>query len=157
LFVMGANEWRGEREWPVAGTEFTRWYLRRGGVLSPGEPAADEPGDRYTYDPADPVPTIGGVNSGMLMTQGAETPILPGPIDQRVLEARMDVLSYTSELLDRDLDVVGPIETVLYAASSARDTDWVVRLCDVWPDGRSIFVTEGILRARYRTGTDGDT
>jgi putative CocE/NonD family hydrolase len=91
------------------------------------------------------------------MTQGAETPILPGPRDQRVLEARPDVLSYTSEPLERDLEVVGPVEMVLYAASSARDTDWVVRLCDVWPDGRSIFVTEGIIRARYRGGRDGDT
>jgi putative CocE/NonD family hydrolase len=157
LFVMGANEWRGESEWPLAGTEPTRWFLRRDRALSREEPAADEPGDRYEYDPEDPVPTIGGVNSVMLMTQGAETPIVPGPIDQRVLEARMDVLSYTSEALQRDLEVIGPVEMVLYAASSARDTDWVVRLCDVFPDGRSIFMTEGIVRARYRGGTDGDT
>jgi putative CocE/NonD family hydrolase len=126
-------------------------------LLSPDAPAAAEPGDRYAYDPADPVPTIGGVNSVLTMTQGAETPILPGPRDQRVLEVRPDVLSYTSEALERDLEVVGPVELVLYAASSARDTDWIVRLCDVWPDGRSIFVTEGIIRARYRGGVDGDT
>jgi putative CocE/NonD family hydrolase len=74
-----------------------------------------------------------------------------------VLEARHDVLSYTSGTLERDLEVTGPVEVVLYAASSARDTDWVVRLCDVWPDGRSIFVTEGIVRARYRGGHEGDT
>jgi putative CocE/NonD family hydrolase len=157
LFVMGANEWRGEHEWPLARTEFTPWYLGSGGSLGPGEPGADEPADAYSYDPADPVPTIGGVNSVLTMTQGAQTPILPGPRDQRALEARGDVLSYTSEVLERDLEVVGPLEMVLYAASSARDTDWIVRLCDVFPDGRSIFITEGIIRARYRNGVDGDT
>jgi hypothetical protein len=103
------------------------------------------------------VPTIGGVNSVLTMTQGAETPILPGPRDQRVLEVRPDVLSYSSDVLERDLDVVGPVEMVLYAASSAKDTDWIVRLSDVYPDGRAIFMTEGIIRARYRGGVDGDT
>jgi uncharacterized protein len=157
LFVLGANEWRSEREWPLARTEFQPWYLRRGGALSADEPAADEPADRYVYDPADPVPTIGGVSSVLTMMQGAETPVQPGPIDQRVLERRDDVLCYTSEPLDRDLEVIGPLEVVLYAASSARDTDWLVRLCDVHPDGRSIFVTEGILRARYRNSNEGDS
>jgi putative CocE/NonD family hydrolase len=157
LFVLGANRWRGEREWPLPGTSLTPWYLRAGGVLARGEPAPDEPADRFAYDPADPVPTIGGVNSVLTMTQGAETPVRPGPLDQRVLEQRDDVLMYTSEPLERDLVVIGPVDAVLYAASSARDTDFVVRLCDVHPDGRSIFVTEGILRARYRNSTDGDS
>src|SRR5205814_4755223 len=70
LYVLGANEWRGEREWPLPGTELTPWYLRAGGVLSPGEPGADEPADRFSYDPGDPVPTIGGVSSVLTMTQG---------------------------------------------------------------------------------------
>jgi len=157
LFVMGANEWRGEREWPLPGTDFTPWYLRAAGLLSRDAPAGDEQGDRYDYDPNDPVPTIGGVNSVLTMTQGAETPVVPGPRDQRVLERRSDVLSYTSDPLERDLGVIGPVEVVLYAASSAKDTDFVVRLCDVWPDERSIFVTEGILRARYRSGVDGNS
>jgi putative CocE/NonD family hydrolase len=156
LYVLGANEWRGEREWPLARTEVTPWYLH-GGTLSPEPPGADEPADRYSYDPNDPVPTIGGVNSVLTMTQGAQTPIVPGPRDQRPLEARDDVLVYTSEVLDRDLDVVGPVEMVLYAASSARDTDFVVRICDVFPDGRSIFITEGIIRARYRGSDEGDS
>jgi uncharacterized protein len=156
LFVMGANEWRGEHEWPLARTEFTRWYLGSG-TLGPGEPGAAEPADSYSYDPADPVPTIGGVNSVLTMTQGAETPVLPGPRDQSVLERRDDVLSYTSELLDRDLDLVGPVEVVLYAASSARDTDFIVRISDVYPDGKAIFMTEGIIRARYRGSVAGES
>jgi hypothetical protein len=166
LFVLGANEWRAEHEWPLARTEFTPWYLGSGGranslagdgTLGPGEPGAGEPSDSYSYDPEDPVPTIGGVNSVLTMTQGAETPILPGYRDQRVLERRDDVLCYTSEVLDRDLDVVGPVDVVLYAASSAKDTDWIVRISDVYPNGASIFMTEGIIRARYRNGTDGDS
>jgi putative CocE/NonD family hydrolase len=166
LFVMGANEWRGESEWPLARTEFTQWYLHSGGrantlagdgTLDVEPPRSGEPADRYTYDPEDPAPTIGGVNSILTMTQGAETPVLPGPRDQRVLERRDDVLCYTSEVLDRDLEVTGPIELLLYAASSAKDTDFIVRLSDVHPNGKAIFVTEGILRARYRNGVDGDT
>jgi putative CocE/NonD family hydrolase len=91
------------------------------------------------------------------MTQGAETPIRPGPLDQRALEARDDVLVYTSRPLEHDLEVVGPVEVTLYAASSARDTDFLVRLCDVHPDGRSIFLTEGIIRARYRGSVEGES
>jgi hypothetical protein len=156
LFVMGENVWRTEREWPLARAQLTPWYLRAGRLdLNP--PGTGEPADRYAYDPADPVPTIGGVNSVLTMTQGAETPVLPGPRDQRVLERREDVLCYTSDPLERDLEVVGPVETVLYAASSARDTDFVVRLCDVYPDGRSIFITEGIIRGRYRKSVEGES
>ena len=164
LFVLGANEWRAENEWPLARTEFTPWYLGSGGrantlagdgTLGPGEPGPSEPADSYSYDPEDPVPTIGGVNSVLTMTQGAETPILPGPRDQRVLERRDDVLCYTSAVLDRDLDVVGPVEVVLYAASSAKDTDWIVRISDVFPNGMSVFMTEGIIRARYRNSARG--
>ena len=157
LFVLGSNRWRGEREWPLPGTELQPWHLRAGGRLDRGEPGSGEAADRYAYDPADPVPTIGGVSSVLTMTQGAETPVRPGPLDQRALEGRDDVLVYTSDPLERDLETIGPVETVLYAASSARDTDFVVRLCDVHPDGRSILVTEGILRARYRNSTDGDS
>jgi uncharacterized protein len=157
LYVLGADAWRSESEWPLPGTEWTPFHLRQGGALSRSEPAADEPGDRYDYDPADPVPTIGGVNSVLTMTQGAQTRILPGPLDQRPLECRDDVRVYTSEPLDRDLEVIGPVEMVLYAASSARDTDFFVRLCDVYPDGRSIFLTEGVIRARYRYSVEGES
>jgi putative CocE/NonD family hydrolase len=91
------------------------------------------------------------------MTQGAQTRIIPGPLDQRALERRDDVLVYTTEPLDRDLEVIGPVEIVLYAASSARDTDFVVRLCDVYPDERSIFLSEGVIRARYRGSVAGES
>ena len=114
LYVLGADEWRGEREWPLARTDFTPFYLGQGRSLGRTEPQADEPADRYDYDPADPVPTIGGVNSVLTMTKGAETPIRPGPLDQRVLEARDDVLVYTSDVLEADLEVVGPVEMTLY-------------------------------------------
>ncbi len=157
LYVLGSGRWRGEDEWPLPGTRFLPFHLRQGGGLTEAGPRSDEPADRYDYDPADPVPTIGGVSSVLTMTQGAETPILPGPRDQRPLEARNDVLVYTSEVLDADLDVVGPVEMVLYAATSARDTDWFVRLCDVYPDGRSIFLTEGLIRARYRGSSEGES
>ncbi len=157
LYVLGADAWRAEREWPLPGTEPTPFHLRQGGGLARAEPRADEPADRYSYDPADPVPTIGGVSSVLTMTQGAQTPIRPGPIDQRVLEQRNDVLVYTSEPLADDLEVIGDVEMVLFAASSARDTDFIVRLCDVYPDGRSIFLTEGIIRARYRNSVEGDS
>jgi len=157
LFVLGRNVWRGESEWPLPGTELTHFFLHSEGRLDREVPRPGEPADRYSYDPEDPVPTIGGVNSVLTMTQGAAKPILPGPWDQRRLEARPDVLSYTSEELERDLEVIGPVEMVLFAASSARDTDFIVRVCDVYPDGRSIFLTEGILRARYRNSNDGDS
>ncbi|MEJ7790870.1 MAG: CocE/NonD family hydrolase [Gaiellaceae bacterium] len=156
LFVLGRNEWRGAGEWPLAGTEFTPWFLRSGARLDRDVPQSDEPADRYSYDPEDPVPTIGGVNSVLTMTQGAAQPILPGPWDQRELEARDDVLTYTSDELDADVEVIGPAEITLFAASSAKDTDFIVRICDVYPDGRSIFLTEGILRARYRGSEAGE-
>jgi putative CocE/NonD family hydrolase len=157
LYVLGANEWRGESTWPLTHTDFTPFYLRQGWSLSVEEPRPDEPADHYDYDPADPVPTVGGVNSVLTMTQGAETPIRPGPLDQRVLERRDDVLVYTSQPLDANLEVIGPVELVLYAASSAKDTDFFVRLCDVYPDGTSILLTEGVIRARYRGSIEGES
>ena len=108
------------------------------GRLTFDAPPADDAPDTFTYDPADPVPSL---------VTGLQT----WPNDQRSIEARPDrLLVYTSEPLADDLHVVGPVKAVLHAASSAPDTDWVVRLCDVWPDGRSITVCDGILRARYR-------
>ncbi len=105
------------------------------GNLTFALPDEDEPAEGFLYDPATPIES--------LLTY----PPL-GPRDHRPVEGRM--LTYTSQPLEHNLTVIGPVKTVLYAMSSAPDTDWVVRLCDVWPDGRSMSVCDGILRARYR-------
>ena len=147
LFVMGANVWRDESAWPLARAVETPFFLREDGRLSPEPPGAESP-DRYDYDPADPVPTLGGAT---LMTP--EYPA--GPYDQRPIEARPDVLVYRTAPLERDTEVTGPIRVWLWATSSAPDTDFVARLVDVYPDGRSINLTDGIARARYRDVSRG--
>lgn len=145
LFVMGANRWRDEQEWPLARAQATPFYLRAGGLLATEPPAADEPADTYTYDPADPTPLQGG-NTLMSPLFGV------GPHDQRALEARPDLLSYTSAPLERDTEVTGPLLATLWAASDAPDTDFVARLVDVHPDGFAQNLADGIVRARYRDG-----
>jgi len=160
LFVMGANQWRYEHEWPLARTRWTPYYLHSAGrantiygngTLSP-QPPAEEPPDRFDYDPEDPVPTVGGVHSLGYMVQNFPEPIMVGPIDQRPVERRDDVLVYTTPALEKDVEITGPLELVLYAASSARDTDFTVSLVDVYPNGIAMPITEGILRGRYRHG-----
>lgn len=162
IFVMGRNQWRHENEWPLERTEFTPWFLHSGGrantlegdgSLDPEAPGS-EPPDRYAYDPNDPVPTLGGNNSTWTLMKFAADQVVPGPVDQRPVERRDDVLVYTSSPLERDLEVTGPLQMTLYAASSAVDTDFTAKLVDVWPDGRAIHIAEGILRARYRNGLD---
>lgn len=148
LFVMGVNQWRDEYEWPLARTRYTPYYfhskgransLRGDGSLSREVPG-EEPTDHYRYDPADPVPTCGG-----------NTLIIPvGVKDQREVESRQDVLVYTGEPLDKPLEVTGPLTVVLYASSSAPDTDFTAKLVDVRPDGYAQNIADGILRARYR-------
>ncbi len=161
LFTMGANRWRHDDEWPPPGTAFTPFYLHSGGrantsggdgTLSADAPSPGEPADHYLSDPEDPVPTVGGNNSVATMMANSSVPVAPGPADQAPIERRDDVLVYTGDALDRDLEVTGPIEMLLYAASSARDTDFFVRLADVAPDGRSTFIAEGMVRARHRGG-----
>lgn len=149
LFVMGRNEWRDEWEWPLARTEWVDYYLRADGRLTV-DPPGDEAPDRYTYDPADPAPTLGGNHSIGPYNPGLYEMALPGPFDQRPVEARPDVLTFTSEVLQQDTEVTGPVVVRLFAASSAPDTDFVARLTDVYPDGRSIGITEGVIRARFR-------
>lgn len=149
LFVMGVNVWRDEHEWPLARTQFVNYYLHSDGRLSPESPG-DEPPDCYFYDPDDPVPTLGGNHSVGSYNPGLYEMAKPGPFDQRPIEARSDVLTYTSDELQHDLEVTGPVVVRLYAASSARDTDFVARLTDVYPDGRSMNITEGVIRARFR-------
>lgn len=143
IFVMGANRWRDLTDWPPAADD-TRFFLRAGGRLDRDAPRDEEP-DAYDYDPADPVPTRGG---HLLMS-----PEFPsGPWDQRVIEARPDVLTFTTDPLETDVEVTGDVRVELWAISSAPDTDFVARLCDVLPDGTSYNLCDGIVRARYRDG-----
>ena len=147
IFVMGEG-WRDEHEWPLARTQYTPYFLHSDGrantlngdgSLSP-DPPGREPPDRYVYDPHDPTPTRGGNNL-----------IIPrGVFDQRAVEARDDVLVYTSAALEADLEVTGPIRVSLWATSSALDTDFTAKLVDVRPDGYAQNIQDGMIRARYR-------
>ncbi|MHB1357337.1 MAG: CocE/NonD family hydrolase [Anaerolineae bacterium] len=150
LFVMGINRWRDEYEWPLARTRYVNYYLRADGRLSPAAPSESEQPDHYTYDPADPAPTLGGNHSVGPYNPGLYELAKPGPYDQRPNESRPDFLVYTSDPLAKDTEVTGPVRVTLYASSSAPDTDFVARLTDVFPDGRSINITEGVIRARFR-------
>jgi uncharacterized protein len=144
LFVLGENVWRDEHEWPLARAQATPFYLHGGGMLTT-EPPAQEAPDQYTYDPADPTPTFGG---SLLM----HALYGPGAKDQRPIEARADVLSYSTTPLARDTEVTGPLAVTLWAASDAPDTDFVARLVDVHPGGLAQPLADGIIRARYRNG-----
>jgi uncharacterized protein len=154
LFVMGPNIWRDEDDWPLPDTRYVAYFLHSGGrantakgdgVLST-DPPGDQAHDIYVYDPRDPVPTVGGATFLPGLTLGVNM----GPRDQRQVEARHDVLCYTSDVLERPLEVVGPLTVVLYVSSSALDTDFTAKLIEVWPDGRAESVADGIQRARYR-------
>ncbi|MBL8269650.1 CocE/NonD family hydrolase, partial [Steroidobacter sp.] len=144
VFVIGANEWRSGNEWPLPGTKLTPFYLHSkgsansaagDGALSIDKPRR-EPSDGYRYDPADPV--------------GSFWSLSHGPVDDAPVTRRRDTLCYTSAVLRAPLDVVGPVRCVLYASSSALDTDWHVRLVDVHPNGEARFLCHGALRARFR-------
>jgi len=152
IFVMGANQWREEDDWPLARARETKYFLhsagkanslRGDGKLSTSAPAS-EPPDQYVYDPANPVQTIGGP----LCCDGHHLP--PGPRDQRPVEARDDVLVYSTPPMSQDMEVTGPLSVELYAKSSTVDTDFTAKLVDVGPDGFAQNLSEGILRARYR-------
>ncbi|MGW3955601.1 CocE/NonD family hydrolase [Streptomyces sp. NPDC004752] len=147
MFVQGLNRWRDEDDWPLARTVPARLHLRSGKTASFTAPAFDEMPDSFVYDPADPCPTTGG---NLLMPAQYSR----GPVDQAAITTRCDVLSYTSEPLTEDLEVTGPVRALLWAATDGPDTDWVVKLCDVHPDGRILNVCDGILRASLRHGLD---
>ena len=155
-FAMGSNEWRTSAEWPPRGARKMTLYLSSGGaantvfgdgVLAP-RPPADDGRDSFNYDPMNPVPSLGG---NVCCLGNA---ITPGSFDQRPIEARDDVLVYTSATLPADLEVTGPVEVVLYVSSDARDTDFTVKLLDVEPDGKAWNLDETIQRVRYREGYD---
>jgi uncharacterized protein len=142
----GGGTWRNLPDWPPP-SEPTRWYLHDGGRLAPVQPDSSSEPDRYRYDPADPTPSLGGI--GML-TGGA--------VDNRPVEARSDVLVYTSAELRDPLELIGPVQADLRVGSSLDHTDFFVRLCDVHPDGRSINVCDGLQRfdpASIKRAADG--
>lgn len=135
LYVMGAKEWRAYAAWPPPGEKRT-FYLQADGQLGAEMPAAGSPPDTYVYDPAQPTPNVGGALLGMRA----------GAHDNRGLEARDDVLTYTSAPLITPLEIIGPVEVVLFVRSNREHTDFMARLCDVQPDGRSLNVCDGFVR-----------
>jgi hypothetical protein len=155
IFVMGENKWRDEEAWPLERAKLTSYYLHSAGkansasgdgVLS-ATVAQTEVADKFVYDPANPVPTVGGPLCCDV------THLAPGPRDQKEVESRPDVLVYSTEPLDSDVEVTGSVTLDLYAISSAVDTDFTAKLVDVWPNGFAQNLTEGILRASYREST----
>lgn len=141
-YLMGANEWRVAADWPPPEARQVALHLGPGGTLAPRAPQQPSTPDRYTYNPEDPTPTVGGSILSNVYP--------PGSVDVSEVQKRPDVLTYTTAPLERDLDVVGPLRLILYASSSALDTDFNARLSDVFPDGRAIQLQSGILRARFR-------
>lgn len=156
-YTMGSNQWQTAETWPPQSAEMTTFYLDSegqanslfgNGVLTTQMPdAADQP-DAFTYDPMNPVPSIGG---NVCCTGGA---IDGGAFDQQELEARQDILVYTTPPLEEGMEISGFIETTLYVSSDAKDTDFTVKLIDVYPDGRAYNLDETIQRVRYREGYD---
>ncbi|MHC9084389.1 CocE/NonD family hydrolase [Luteimonas sp. RIT-PG2_3] len=150
LFVMGENVWRSEQDWPLARAQYTKYYLHSDGKANTAQgngrldtrAPANEGADTYVYDPANPVPTRGG---NLL-----PVPLGAGPAEQGDLSSRQDVLVFSTEPLQRDTEVTGPITMTLYAASTAPDTDFTAKLIDVHPDGKAYNLADGIIRARYR-------
>ena len=159
LFVMGTNQWRDEDDWPLPHATEAKYFLhstgkanslRGDGTLSSAAPRS-ESADHYSYDPANPAPTVGGP----LCCDWEH--LKPGPRDQRTVEGRDDVLVYSTPALGQDLEVTGPVRVELFASSSAVDTDFTGKLVDVWPDGFAQNLTEGIVRARYRESQEKPT
>ncbi|MEQ8762369.1 MAG: CocE/NonD family hydrolase [Planctomycetota bacterium] len=139
------NAWQSSESWPPPSTPVAL-YLRGDGRLTAGPPTPSDAVTRLDYlaDPLDPVPTLGGANFSLPS----------GPFDQRAIEARDDVLTFTSGVLEAPVEVTGDVRVRLFVSSTARDTDFMVKLLDVYPDGRSMLMQEGVLRARYRNGTE---
>jgi putative CocE/NonD family hydrolase len=155
IYVMGTNQWRGENEWPLARTQWTKYYLHSNGhahsrfgtgTLSTS-PLGNEPPDVYSYDPRTPTPTHGGA----ICCTGSDD-AEPGAFDQSEVEMRSDVLVYTSAPLTAGVEITGPLQVALAIASSAPDTDFTAKLVDVDPSGAAYNIQDGVLRVRYRNG-----
>ncbi|APE38329.1 X-Pro dipeptidyl-peptidase [Nocardia mangyaensis] len=145
IFVMGLNQWRHEQQWPLARATDTEFFLHPGGQLSTAAPTADVASSSYVYDPADPVPTTGGA---LVMASD----FLPGAFDQQAVESRADVLVFTSDPLQQDLEITGRVSATLFAATDGPSTDWVVRLCEVDERGTSLNIVDGITRIDTESG-----
>ncbi|WP_460434170.1 CocE/NonD family hydrolase [Angustibacter speluncae] len=151
IFVMGIDQWRDETDWPLPDTQYTDYHLTSGGSANTrdgdGSLQRDAPGtqssDEFRYDPRDPLPTAGGALLPPL-------PGLVGPVDQRVVDGRADVLCYTGPVLTDPVEVTGFVELKVFVSASTVDTDITAKLVDVFPDGRAINLCDGILRLRYR-------
>ena len=144
IFVMGENSWKTAHSWPLPETVYTNYYLHDHGILSEHVSGNENP-ELYQYDPMNPVPSLGGQYMPIACS---------GPFDRTDVEARDDVLVYSTELLKRDVEITGPILLKLYASSSSEDTDFTGTLVDVYPDRKAIILTEGILRARFRNSIE---
>jgi putative CocE/NonD family hydrolase len=155
LYVLGSNQWRYEQEWPLSRAVTTPLYLNSGGHANTDqgdgmlswEPSAAESADHYSYNPLDPVRSVEGMGAWNLFTVGKLG-------DRAAIESRSDVLVYSTPVLEHDIEVTGTIEVVLHAASSAPDTDFVVNLIDVYPDGHTQYLCNGIIRVTYRDGLE---
>lgn len=154
IFVMGENVWRHESVWPPPGAQLQTYFLHSegrantlhgDGRLSLDPPRSGASPDRYLYNPLSPVPTLGGAH-----LSGLPGVFATGVQEQRPVEARADVLVYTSAPLERDTEVTGHVQLTLWAVTSVSDTDWTAMLVDVHPDGNAYNVCDGILRASYR-------
>jgi putative CocE/NonD family hydrolase len=137
LFILGCKQWITLSEWPPPQMKQTRWYLHEGKVLDPNSPTGSTSAfDAYDYDPKDPTPAVGGVVIGMNA----------GPKDNRKLEARADVLTYTSPQFEQDYTIIGPVSVELYVQSSTEYTDFFGRICDISPNGKSTNISDNLLR-----------
>jgi len=143
IFVMGENAWREEDQWPLASTVYTDYFLHEDGSLAPTAQAGAGGELQYTYDPADPTPTLGG---NIMETT------LRGPRDQRPLDERQDIARFLTEPFAEETEITGPLSAEIHASTSAPDTDFMVKLVVVKPDGFSFNLVDGVIRARYRQG-----
>jgi putative CocE/NonD family hydrolase len=155
-YTMGSNKWQASEQWPPEDTELVSYYLDSNGnantmygdgQLTTKRPKKDQP-DTFVYDPMNPVNSYGG---NVCCTGNA---IQGGAFDQRVMETRNDILVYTTEVLEEGVEVTGFIESTLYVSSDAEDTDFTIKLIDVYPDGTAYNLDETIQRVRYREGYD---
>jgi putative CocE/NonD family hydrolase len=150
LFVMGRNSWQDEDAWPPSGFRSTQFFLHSDGLANSlngngalgHDPPVDEPEDVFVYDPGLPVPSLGGASC-------CSPEVAPmGAYDQRPVEARNDVLVYTSDFLDKPLEVIGEIQIHLFVTSTASTTDFTAKLVDVFPDGRAINLVDSVFRIK---------